>query len=157
MKKKETFGLCLSALFEDACRFSVYLGAHHRRYFMCAGIWAADSGGQHGNMFSLLAEGVDVWTLEGLRASGLTHGQLFQNGWRCGTQIMLGPNKCSKYLVMLKQQDCYVSKGTSNKASWADAVYSVFVCKTDTNKLDTNAGAFETQTICAVLKELLQG
>lgn len=44
-----------------------------------------------------------------------THGQQFQNGWRCGTEIILRPNKCSKYLVLLKQQDCYASKGTSNK------------------------------------------
>lgn len=57
MKKKETFGLCPSALFEDACHFSVYLGAHRWKYFTRAGVWAADTGGQHRDMFSVLAEG----------------------------------------------------------------------------------------------------
>lgn len=70
----------------------------------------------------------------GRAESKWTRGQQFQNRWRCGTKIMLGPNKCSKYLVLLKQQDCYVSKGTSNQVSWADAVYSVFVCKKDRHK-----------------------
>lgn len=86
-----------------------------------------------------------------------THGQEFQNGWRCGTQIILQANKCSKYLVLLKQQDCYVSKGTSNKVLWADAACSAFVFNIDTNKLDMKAGACKMWNICALLKELLQG
>lgn len=74
VEKKETFGLCPLALFEDVCHFFVYLGAHHWRYFTRAGIWAADTGVQHSDMFSVLAEAglifglwkgseeVDSWT-----------------------------------------------------------------------------------------------
>lgn len=54
VKKKKTFGLCPLALSED--NFSVYLGAHHWRYFTRAGVWAADTGGQCRDMFSVLAQ-----------------------------------------------------------------------------------------------------
>ena len=135
----------------------MYLAAHRWRYFTRAGNlgswhrWATQ-----GHVFCAGRGG--VWYLDFERAERKwTHGQWFQNGWRYGTQIILRPNKFSKYLVLLKQQDCYVSKGTSNKVLWADAVCSVFLCRIDTSDLDMKAGACKTWTICALLKEPLQG
>jgi len=56
VKKKKTFGLCPLALSEDVYHFSVYLGVHCWRYFTRAGIWAADTSGQHRDVFSVLTE-----------------------------------------------------------------------------------------------------
>ena len=44
-------------------------------------IWAADTGGQHRDMFSVLAEGgFDIWTLKGLRGSGLMDSDFRMDG-----------------------------------------------------------------------------